>query len=191
MGFYVVCIAFKVQCSNTIEYDPKKKLFKDLLWIFFPLKKIDTQYIYKFGNSNLGSNILRPLLQDYIFFWMKNDQEGGIKTDHFLTLDFYYNRGRKRAYHFQKMDQLQRVRQSIFISMLYTTHYTFFVWYKFYSLPPFFYPPTSLRSLQIFFVGHFFLPLQFLRGELIGWEWAHTKGPNHLHLVRKYLCLLI
>ena len=51
---------------------------------------------------------------------MKNDQEGGIKTDHFLTLD--YNRGR-RAYHFQKMDQLQRVRQSIFISMLYTTHY--------------------------------------------------------------------
>ena len=109
---------------------------------------------------------------------MKNDQEGGIKTDHFLTLDFYYNRGR-RAYHFQKMDQLQRVRQSIFISMLYTTHYTFFVWYKFYSLPPFFYPPTSLRSLQIFFVGHFFLPLQFLRGELIGWECAHTKGPNH------------
>ena len=135
MGFfYVVCIAFKVQCSNTIEYDPKKKLFKDLLRIFFD-----------------------------IFFWMKNDQEGGIKTDHFLTLDFYYNRGR-RAYHFQKMDQLQRVRQSIFISMLYTTHYTFFVWYKFYSLPPFFTHQHRCEVFKYFLWATFFFPFNFSEG---------------------------
>ena len=139
---------------------PKKSYSRTYFEFFFPLKKIDTEYIYKFGNSNLGSNILRPLLLDSIFFWMKNDQEGGIKTDHFLTLDFYSNRGR-RAYRFQKMDQLQRVRQSIFISMLYTTHYTFFVWYKFYSLPPFF---THQHLFKYFLWATFFFPFNFSEG---------------------------
>ena len=52
---------------------------------------------------------------------MKNDQEGGIKTDHFLTLDFYYNRGRGGLTTFKKWTNCRELG-NLFSFLCYTQH---------------------------------------------------------------------